>query len=83
MSYLQATNEQRNLGSKWNTSLINAVVLYVGSQAITQINNQNTSPSQETVAHNAYMDIFQVSYEFYFLLFLALFFARTISGKTI
>ena len=60
MSYLQATAEQRNVGSKWNTPLINAVVLYVGSQAIAQISNQNTSPSQETVAHNAFMDIFQV-----------------------
>ena len=48
------------IGSKWNTPLINAVVLYVGSQAIQQIQHQQTQPSQETVAHNAFMDIFQV-----------------------
>ena len=49
------------IGSKWNTPLINAVVLYVGSQAIQQIQHQQTQPSQETVAHNAFMDIFQVA----------------------
>lgn len=51
------------IGSKWNTPLINAVVLYVGSQAIQQIQHQQTQPSQETVAHNAFMDIFQVHYQ--------------------
>ena len=60
VGYLQATQEQRAIGSKWNTPLINAVVLYIGSQAILQITNQNASPSPETVAHNAFMDIFQV-----------------------
>ena len=61
VGYLQATNDQRMIGSKWNTPLINAVVLYVGSQAIQQIQHQQTQPSQETVAHNAFMDIFQVA----------------------
>ena len=63
VGYLQATNDQRMIGSKWNTPLINAVVLYVGSQAIQQIQHQQTQPSQETVAHNAFMDIFQVHYQ--------------------
>ena len=63
VGYLQATPEQRALGSKWNTGLINAVVLYIGSQAIQQITNQNTSPSPETVSHNAFMDIFQVKWK--------------------
>ena len=60
VGYLQANQDQRNHGQKWNTNVINAVVVYVGSQAIKQILGQTAAPSPETVAHNACMDIYQV-----------------------
>ena len=37
---------------------MNALVLYVGVQAINQHDNRHT-PSQSTIAHSAHMDIFQ------------------------
>ena len=61
VGYLRANSDQINQGQKWNTTVINAVVVYVGTQAIKQIQQgQNTTPSPETVAHNACMDIYQV-----------------------
>ena len=62
VGYLRANSDQINQGQKWNTTVINAVVVYVGTQAIKQIqqNQQNPTPSPETVAHNACMDIYQV-----------------------
>lgn len=63
--YLQANQDQMNQGHKWNTTVINAVVVYVGSQAIKQILGQSLAPSPDTVAHNACMDIYQVCHSRY------------------
>ena len=44
---------------KYNISLVNALVLYVGTQAIAQIHQKGQTPSTSTIAHSAHMDIFQ------------------------
>lgn len=54
-SYLQS-NEP---GMRYNISLMNALVLYVGTQAIAFINSKGQTPSMSTIAHSAHMDIFQ------------------------
>ena len=46
-------------GNQYNISLINALVLYVGTQAITYIHSKGSTPSTSTIAHPAHMDIFQ------------------------
>ncbi len=38
---------------------MNAVVLYVGIQAIQAIQSMEQGPSMSTIAHSSYMDIFQ------------------------
>ena len=38
---------------------MNALVLYVGTQAIAFINSKGQTPSMSTIAHSAHMDIFQ------------------------
>jgi CCR4-NOT transcription complex subunit 1 len=53
---LQVSNEP---GSRYNISLMNALVLYVGTQAITHIRLKNQVPGKQTVASSAHMDIFQ------------------------
>lgn len=45
-------------GSRYNTELMNAIVLYVGTQAITSIRAKALSPNNKTIAHSAHMDIF-------------------------
>ncbi|XP_019755712.2 CCR4-NOT transcription complex subunit 1 isoform X2 [Dendroctonus ponderosae] len=55
-SNLQVSNEP---GIRYNISLMNALVLYVGTQAIAYIKNKSHSPSMSTIAHSAHMDIFQ------------------------
>ncbi|CAG9761528.1 unnamed protein product [Ceutorhynchus assimilis] len=55
-SNLQVSNEP---GIRYNISLMNALVLYVGTQAIAHIRNKGHSPSMSTIAHSAHMDIFQ------------------------
>lgn len=40
-------------------SVMNALVLYVGMQAIAQIQSKNLTPSMPTIAHSAHMDIFE------------------------
>lgn len=46
-------------GNRYNIPLINALVLYVGTQAITAIQAKGMSPSTTTIAHSSHMDIFQ------------------------
>uniref|UniRef100_A0A336KB47 CSON004409 protein n=1 Tax=Culicoides sonorensis TaxID=179676 RepID=A0A336KB47_CULSO len=53
---LQISNEP---GSRYNIPLMNALVLYVGTQAIAHIRLKNQVPSKQTVASSAHMDIFQ------------------------
>ena len=53
---IQVSNEP---GVRYNISLINALVLYVGTQAIAQIHQKGQTPSTSTIAHSAHMDIFQ------------------------
>ncbi|XP_073847856.1 CCR4-NOT transcription complex subunit 1 isoform X2 [Musca autumnalis] len=55
-SHLQISNEP---GSRYNIPLMNALVLYVGTQAIAHIRNKNLIPNTSNVAHSAHMDIFQ------------------------
>ena len=46
-------------GKQYNVSLINALVLFVGTQAITYIHSKSGTPSTSAIAHTAHMDIFQ------------------------
>ncbi|CAH0762465.1 unnamed protein product [Bemisia tabaci] len=55
-SNLQVSNEP---GVRYNISLLNALVLYVGTQAISFIRGKGLSPNMSTIAHSAHMDIFQ------------------------
>ena len=38
---------------------MNALVLYVGSQAIAYIHSKGSTPSMSTITHSSHMDIFQ------------------------
>ncbi|CAH1997116.1 unnamed protein product [Acanthoscelides obtectus] len=55
-SNLQVSNEP---GIRYNIPLMNALVLYVGTQAIAYIRNKSHTPNMSTIAHSAHMDIFQ------------------------
>ncbi|CAH1779661.1 unnamed protein product [Owenia fusiformis] len=55
-SNLQVSNEP---GTRYSIPLINALVLYVGTQAITYIHSKGQTPSMSTIAHSSHMDIFQ------------------------
>lgn len=55
-SNLQVSNEP---GMRYNIPLMNALVLYVGTQAITYIRGKSLTPNMSTIAHSAHMDIFQ------------------------
>lgn len=46
-------------GMRYNMSVMNSLVLYVGMQAIAQIHSKGLTPSMSTIAHSAHMDIFQ------------------------
>ena len=46
-------------GNQYNITLMNSLVLYVGTQAITYIHSKGSSSSTSTIAHTAHMDIFQ------------------------
>ena len=54
--HIQVSNEP---GKQYNVSLINALVLFVGTQAITYIHSKSGTPSTSAIAHTAHMDIFQ------------------------
>ncbi|KRX58418.1 CCR4-NOT transcription complex subunit 1 [Trichinella sp. T9] len=53
---LQVSNDA---GSKYNVSMVNTLVLYVGVQAIQAIARNDQRPNVSSVAHTAHMDIFQ------------------------
>jgi CCR4-NOT transcription complex subunit 1 len=53
---LQISNEP---GQRYYIKLMNALVLYVGTQAIAHIRSKNLQPNMTTIAHSAHMDIFQ------------------------
>ncbi|XP_045510260.1 CCR4-NOT transcription complex subunit 1 isoform X1 [Colias croceus] len=55
-SNMQIVNEP---GRRYNSQLMNAVVLYVGTQAIAHIRAKGQTPNMSTIAHSAHMDIFQ------------------------
>ncbi|CAH4038649.1 unnamed protein product [Pieris brassicae] len=55
-SNMQVVNEP---GRRYNSQLMNAVVLYVGTQAIAHIRTKGQTPNMSTIAHSAHMDIFQ------------------------
>ncbi|XP_071824170.1 CCR4-NOT transcription complex subunit 1-like isoform X2 [Apostichopus japonicus] len=55
-SHLQVSNEA---GQRYHVSLMNALVLYVGSQAIAYIHSKGGSPSMSNITHSSHMDIFQ------------------------
>lgn len=46
-------------GSKYNASMINNIVLYVGVRAIDSIQQKNQRISMAKIAHTPFMDIFQ------------------------
>jgi len=46
-------------GSKYNVGVMNAVVMYVGVRAIDSINEKGQRISMASIAHTAFMDIFQ------------------------
>ncbi|KAF2360486.1 CCR4-Not complex component Not1 C-terminal, partial [Trinorchestia longiramus] len=54
--YLQASP---NSGMRYNIQSLNALVVYVGMQAIAHIQSKGLTPSMSTIAHSAHMDIFQ------------------------
>jgi len=53
---LQVSNQP---GMKYNVTLMNALVLHVGTQAIAHITSKGQTPSMSTIAHSSHMDIFQ------------------------
>ncbi|XP_024942329.1 CCR4-NOT transcription complex subunit 1 isoform X3 [Cephus cinctus] len=55
-SNLQVSQEA---GMRYNIQLMNALVLYVGTQAIAFIRSKGHTPNMSTIAHSAHMDIFQ------------------------
>lgn len=55
-SIMQVSNEP---GKRYNIQLMNAVVVYVGTQAISFIRGKGQNPNMSTIAHSAHMDIFQ------------------------
>ena len=52
----QISNEP---GNQYNVAAINALVLFVGTQAITFVHSKGQTPSTSSIAHTAHMDIFQ------------------------
>ena len=46
-------------GMRYNIQSLNALVVYVGMQAISHIQAKGQTPSMSTIAHSAHMDIFQ------------------------
>ncbi|XP_033113474.1 CCR4-NOT transcription complex subunit 1-like isoform X3 [Anneissia japonica] len=54
--HLQVSHEP---GQRYNVPLMNALVLYVGSQAIAYIHSKGSTPSMNTITHSSHMDIFQ------------------------
>ena len=55
-SHMQVSQEP---GQRYNVSLMNALVLYVGMQAINYIQSKGSTPSMSTITHSSHMDIYQ------------------------
>jgi len=55
-SHLQNVSEP---GTRYNVPLMNALVFYVGTQAIAYIQSKSGAPSISTITHSSHMDIFQ------------------------
>jgi CCR4-NOT transcription complex subunit 1 len=56
-SYLQ---QGADPGSHYNIRMLNALVLYVATQALSTLNNKtNGQPLMSSITHSAHMDIFQ------------------------
>ncbi|XP_043234309.1 CCR4-NOT transcription complex subunit 1-like isoform X1 [Amphibalanus amphitrite] len=55
-STLQASAEP---GCRYNIQLMNALVLYVGTEAIAAIQAKGLQPNKQTITHSSHMDIFQ------------------------
>ena len=60
-TFLEATQHPQSAipGQKYSISTVNAVVMYVGVRAIDSIHEKNQRISMDTIAHTAFMDIFQ------------------------
>jgi len=56
---LRARDGGAETGCRYHVQLINALVLYVGTQAIAAIQAKGLQPSRQTIAHSSHMDIFQ------------------------
>jgi len=57
---LQQQPSSSSPSQKYNISVVNAVVMYVGVKAIDSINEKKQQKiSMESIAHTAFMDIFQ------------------------
>lgn len=59
LSDLRSSLQLSEPGSRYNIPLMNALVLYVGTQAIQHIHTKGLTPSMSTIAHSSHMDIFQ------------------------
>uniref|UniRef100_A0A914HCW9 CCR4-NOT transcription complex subunit 1 n=1 Tax=Globodera rostochiensis TaxID=31243 RepID=A0A914HCW9_GLORO len=55
----QQTPSSHSPSSKYAISVVNAVVMYVGVRAIDSIHDKGQRISTDTIAHTAFMDIFQ------------------------
>ncbi|KAL5022887.1 hypothetical protein ScPMuIL_002042 [Solemya velum] len=59
LSDLRSNLQSNEPGTRYNIPLINALVLYVGTQAIQYIHSKSLTPCMSTIAHSSHMDIFQ------------------------
>ncbi|XP_070201958.1 CCR4-NOT transcription complex subunit 1-like isoform X11 [Littorina saxatilis] len=59
LSDLKSNLQSTDAGCHYNIQLVNALVLYVGTQAIQYVNNKSQTPSMNTIAPSTHMDIFQ------------------------
>lgn len=59
LSDLRSNLQSNEPGTRYNIPLMNALVLYVGTQAIQFIHSKGLTPSMSTISHSAHMDIFQ------------------------
>nr|KAG5712160.1 hypothetical protein BaRGS_014510 [Batillaria attramentaria] len=59
LSDLKSNLQSTEAGCHYNIQLINALVLYVGTQAIQHVHSKGQTPSMSTIAPSSHMDIFQ------------------------
>ncbi|KAL8602659.1 CCR4-NOT transcription complex subunit 1 [Nucella lapillus] len=59
LSDLKSNLQSTEAGSHYNIPLVNALVLYVGTQAIQHVSSKGQTPSMNTIAPSPHMDIFQ------------------------